>query len=319
MPVRYTPEQREWMERHYAATPNRVLAEQFSERFGERVTKGAMNAYGTKHGLRKAPGVRCSGNRRYTDEQLDFLREFVPGHTEREIIAAFAERFGVTLNRSKVKNLKTKLGVRSGTVGGRFEKGLVPANKGKTWDEFLSPEAQERSRKTTFKKGNRPHNAYRKLLDEKTDARGTWVYVKPRKRRYSADDWVSKQRFVWMQANGRDWPEGCRAVFADHDPQNFDPENVVPVPDELYAIVSGGSHGRALPYHDRETLELAIAHARVIRKRGEIASMAPRICGVCGKQFVPDEKRRGYGYQVKTCPECLAKGKKTRGKRRGHE
>ena len=311
MPIKYTPEQREWMERHFATTPNRALAEQFSERFGVSVTRVAMDSYGRNHKLRKAPGVRSAALRRYTDEQLDFLREFIPGHVEGEIIDAFRERFGVTLNRSKVKNLKTKLGVRSGTHGGCFEKGHEPMNKGKTWNEFMSPEGQAHSRATTFKKGQVPHNAYHRLLDERTDHCGTWVYVRPRNRRYPADDWVSKQRFVWMRANGRDWPEGHRAVFADHDNTNYDPENIVPVPDELYAIVTGGAHGRSIPYHDRETLELAITHARLMRKRSEVASLAPRKCGVCGRRFVPSKKQVSTGaVKVRTCPACLAKGKK---------
>ena len=316
MPVRYTPEQREWMERHFATTPNRALAEQFSERFGVSVTRVAMDSYGKNHKLHKAPDVRSAALRRYTDEQLDFLRRFIPGHSEQQIIKAFADRFGVTLNRNRVKNLKAKLGVKSGTHGGRFEKGNKPANKGKKWRDFMSPEGQARSRATTFKKGQKPRNAYRKLLDEKTDKFGTWVYVRPRNRRFPADDWVSKQRFVWMQANGRDWPEGCRAVFADHDTTNLDPENIVPVPNDLYAIVTGGVHGQALPYHDRQSLEVAMTHARLMRKRKEIASTAPRTCVVCGRTFVPDEKRRRYGYQIKTCPDCLAKGKRASRRRR---
>lgn len=316
MAVRYTPEQLAWLDAHYPKMPNRALAEEFNEHFGECVSVTAMGSYGSNHRLHKAPGVRGMANRVYTDEQLDFLRRFIPGHSERQIIKAFAERFGVTLTTAKVGNLKAKLGVKSGTIGGRFEKGNRPANKGKKWRDFMSPEGQARSRATTFKKGQRPRNAYRKLLDEKTDKFGQWVFVRPRNRRFPADDWVSKQRFVWMQANGRDWPDGCRAVFADHDRENFDPENIVPVPNDLYAIVTGGVHGRALPYHDRQSLEVAMTHARLMRKRKEIASTAPRTCVVCGRTFVPDEKRRRYGYQIKTCPDCLAKGKRASKKRR---
>jgi hypothetical protein len=201
-----------------------------------------------------------------------------------------------------VANLKTKLGVMSGTVGGQFQKGREPANKGKTWDELgFSQEKRERMLSTAFKPGQKPHNAYHKLLDEKTDAYGTWVYVRPRNRRFPADDWVSKQRFVWMQHYGLDWPDGCRAVFADRNNENYDPENIVPVPNDVYVIVTGGAHGRALPWHDRETLEAAITHAKLIRKRRQL-EMAPRECGCCGRTFEP------YYPRQRTCRQCLDKG-----------
>lgn len=40
----------------------------------------------------------------------------------------------------------------------RFQKGQVSHNKGKSWDEFMSKAAQKNALKTTFKKGNKPHN-----------------------------------------------------------------------------------------------------------------------------------------------------------------
>jgi hypothetical protein len=315
MATRYTPEQHAWLAKHYAEMPNKKLAELFNERFGAEATQATMHAYGSNHRLRKAPGVCRSALRVYTDEQLDFLRGYIPGHTELEIADAFAERFGVMLTDAKIGNLKARLGVRSGTVGGRFEKGSEPYNKGKKWAEFMSLEGQERARRTTFQKGSIPHNAHYRLLDEKVDKFGTWVYVRPRNRRYTADDWVSKQRYVWMQANGRDWPEGHRAVFADHDSTNLDPGNIVPVSADLYVIVTGGAHGHALPYYDRESLELAVTHARVMRKRADLAAMAPRVCGVCGRTFVPDGSRtRNENSRIRTCPECLAAGRRAGGK-----
>ena len=252
----YTDEQHAWLAEHYADMTNRELADAFNAEFScDCATPSKMNAYGSNHRLRKAPGVKGRANTKYTPEMREWLREYIPGHHEHEIIDAFEGRFGMRLTAAMVGNLKCGLGVRSGTVGPRFERGHVPANKGRTWDEFMSPEGQEASRRTQFRKGERPHNAYHELLDEREDEDGTWVYVKPRNRRFPSQNWIPKGRFVWMQANGRDWPEGHRAVFADRDRHNFDPDNIVPVPNDLYPIVTGGAHGHALPYHDRETLD----------------------------------------------------------------
>ena len=269
----YTEEQREWLLENYPEMTNSELADAFNERFGESTTRESMKSYGSNHHLRKTPDALGRTFRKYTDEQLDWIRSYVPGHTEPEIADAFQREFGISLTRPMVRGLKTNLGVKSGTHGGRFEKGQKSRNKGLKWDDYLSKEAQERSRRTTFKKGNVPHNAFHRLLDEKTDKFGTWVYVRPRDRKFPANDWISKQRFVWMQHNGRDWPDGCKAVFADHDSTNMDPENIVPVPNDIYMIVVGGAHGRAMPYHDRETLDLAILHARLMRKRRSMEDM----------------------------------------------
>lgn len=43
-------------------------------------------------------------------------------------------------------------------VESRFQKGLIPANKGKKWNEYMSKEGQRRAMKTTFKKGQKVWN-----------------------------------------------------------------------------------------------------------------------------------------------------------------
>jgi hypothetical protein len=117
MARRYTPEQHAWIAERYPTMTNTELAEAFTERFGMSVSQSSMHAYGSNHRLRKAEGVRDRALRTYTDEQNDFLREFIPGHTESEIVEAYRERFGVTLTLPQVGNRKTKLGVNSGTHG----------------------------------------------------------------------------------------------------------------------------------------------------------------------------------------------------------
>jgi len=82
--------------------------------------------------------------------------------------------------RKPIKRLAKELGITSGRIMrflakhdleipqqlrdyrkrmGCYQKGNVPLNKGKKIEEYMSPEAIERSKKTRFKKGNVPHNA----------------------------------------------------------------------------------------------------------------------------------------------------------------
>lgn len=303
----YTDEQHVWIAEHYADMTNGELAEAFNACFGGNATQSAMNAYGSNHKLRKSPEAFARRNRKYTDEQLEWLREYIPGHHEGEIVDAYEQKFGERLTVSMVANLKVKLGVQSGTHGGCFERGHVPHNKGRTWDDYGTPEGHERSRATCFKAGHLSGAAKERsapLLDVREGRDGYLrIKVAPRNRKHSMGNWMSLAKFEWMAANGRDFPEGHRAMFADRDNRNFDPDNIVPVPQELYPILTGGAHGRALPYHDRATLEVAITHAMVIHARARL-ERAPRACGCCGDVFTPE-----YRHQ-RTCRKCLDAGRR---------
>lgn len=284
----WTEAEDEWLRELYPLLPNAELellkAEDGWPRDAEAIRRRA-NALG----LRKDPsrGYRKPQPRStWTDEMLDWARGYIPGHSEREVRAECLRLFGVELTRSAVKNAKTRLGVRSGTHGGRFEKGCVPANKGKTWAEFGTPEGHARSRATTFARGHVPANAG-ELLDERLVEGGNgqqWqVKVGCRDAKSPMGYWIPRARFEWERANGRPWPEGHRAVHADHDPLNDAPENVVPVPNELYPMVTGAVRGQ-LEWHDRETLEVAVLSARVTKARSDrlrearIAAVRPWKC-----------------------------------------
>ena len=272
MALRYTEEQHEWLLLHFPRMTNRELAEAFEERFGTPTTYKAMHSYGSNRHLRKDPDAARRALRCYTDEEDAFLLEFIPGHGTREVSDAFEKRFGRHLTKGQVCASALRLGVRCGVNAGRFEKGRPNQNKGKTWDEMgISEQDQERMRANLFRRGE-PNEYNRRRMRERLDTResndGTlMIYVRPRDAPWPARHWIGYARFVWMRANGRDWPDGHRAVFADHDNRNFDPDNIVPVPDELAIINQGGPHGHALSYHDRASLEVAVSHARLMRAR----------------------------------------------------
>jgi len=93
--------------------------------------------------------------------------------------------------------------------------------------------------------------------------------------------WVSRARFYWERANGRQWPEGHKAIHIDGDSMNDDADNIEPVPADLWPLVMGAVPGQ-LEWHDRETLRTAILYAMVTRarvdseRRARIAAGKPR-------------------------------------------
>lgn len=230
-------------------------------------------------------------------EYGEFLREYIPGHQESEISAAFAERFGVTLNRSQIENQKHLLGVKSGTNGGRYQKGRTAENKGKRWSEYMPPESQERSRATQFGRGNMPHNTV--PLGTERVTRDGYIEVKVAMRpsgRKAHDNWVSKQRLVWERTHGQHVPDGCMVVFADGDKRNFDPDNLVLETKVQHCMIT--TH--RIDYADAETHATACAIADLSLAIGE-ASKHERKCKMCGRAFRPRYKRQ------RTCDTCLKK------------
>lgn len=114
------------------------------------------------------------------------------------------------------------------------------------------------------------------------------------------DNWMPKSRYVYEREVGP-VPEGHQIVFADGDMRNFDVDNLVPVPFNLIGIINGNFGG----WHDRESLELAIAHAKLATAIKD-AEFRERRCAVCGDTFKPN---REYKEPTRTCPKCLAAGK----------
>lgn len=317
-----TQEQMAWVAERYADTTNAELVEQLQDEFGITLTRDKIAAWARRQGLRKSEETmqrtRAEGWRKFTDEMCDFVREFVPGHVYPETAAEFERRFGWRISKTQYKNLMHRLGVRSGVKGyGCFEKGHEPPNKGKTWDDYLSPETQQKIRESgnLFVKGQKSHNEYHELLDTRQDKSGTWIYVKPRDAKYSAQFWISYSRFVWMQANGREFPVDCRCVHCNHDKDDFRPENLMAVPNDVYGIVTSGT-GNSLEYWDRESLKRAIVHAKLMMTVREKESRKSRRCTVCGRVFKPAEHQEKYAYRVRICDECRKKGLRPKRKRR---
>jgi len=159
---------------------------------------------------------------RYTQEQKDFVVKNVV-NAEQTLVDMFNAEFGTNVSISKLENLKHRLKIKSGLVGGRFKKGHSAHNKGKKWDEYMSKEGQVKSSKTTFKKGNIPHN-HRPVGSERLSKDG-YIEVKIAE----PNKWIGKHRLVWEQANG-EIPKGYKMAFLDGDRQNVRLENLTILP-----------------------------------------------------------------------------------------
>jgi hypothetical protein len=103
----------------------------------------------------------------------------------------------------------------------RFKKGHVPVNKGKKWDQYMSEEAKQGSRKTTFKEGHTPHNT-------KKDNQITWRNDEGRAYQYiriSKAKWLPLHVFNWEKVNGK-VPKGMNIVFKTKSTENCEIDNL---------------------------------------------------------------------------------------------
>jgi hypothetical protein len=150
-------------------------------------------------------------------EMMAFMKEFIPGHTESEIKEAFRERFGITLTRGQIKGFKIQYGTKSGTVGGRFEKGCTSHNKGKK----MPPEVYEKVKPTMFKKGNVPKN-HREVGSERVSVDG-YVEVKVAE----PSKWKLKQRILYEQYHNVTLRKDEVVLFLDGNRLNMDKDNLI--------------------------------------------------------------------------------------------
>lgn len=195
--------------------------------------------------------MRCH---RYTDEEKEFLREFVDGHSHAEIRDAFENKFGWNITIGQVRSSIKRYGLKTGRTG-YFQKGRVPHNKGKKMTE----EVYEKAKHTMFKKGQLPQN-YRPVGSERINVDG-YKEIKvedPRK-------WKLKHVFVWEQHNGK-VPKGHVVIFLDGNTLNTDISNLALISrNELLTLNRNNLHGKS-----QEITKTGINLARLINKTNEI-------------------------------------------------
>lgn len=271
-----------WLREHYPMmTSVHTLLDDHEREFGWRPTKGAVYQKANKLGIRKTPVAgrddRAERTIRWAEEPelVAWMDEHDHGQRLDGLRAEFRAAHGYGIARVQVNAYRAR----------------------------YRPETHR-----SHRRGGRT----RVPVGTEREGKGGYVYVKVREESdvpMAKDNWLLKHVWVYEQHHG-EVPEDHFVYFADHDRSNFDPDNLVAVPRSLVGVMNNPD---APEWHDRQTLEACIALARVKVATHEAAMRAPRTCAVCGRAFVPDERQRSNPNPPKTCPACLAAGRRTRG------
>ena len=167
-------------------------------------------------------------NIRYTQEEHAWLREHIPGNTQKDT----AERFSVLfrpITDKQVNSYCKNNHIHTGNSG-RFQKGRISETKGKKQEDFMSPEGLEKSKTTRFKKGQTPHNI--KPVGTERNLIG-YIEVKVAE----PNVWKLKHRVLWEEHYGP-IPEQGRLLFRDGNPMNITLENLCLVDNRILCKMS---------------------------------------------------------------------------------
>lgn len=164
---------------------------------------------------------------KYSKIEDEFLINNVKGITLKELTQRFNEEFNLNVTENAVSNRKVKLRIHSGIVGGQFEKGQIPHNKGKKMPPYLYKKANP----TMFKKGNIPKN-HRELGSERVNKDG-YIEIKVEE----PNKWKLKHRHIYESMYG-DIPTGHKLIFADGNRKNLDIGNLILVSNSEQLIMN---------------------------------------------------------------------------------
>ena len=149
--------------------------------------------------------------KRYTKEELDFIRKVTPGRHYREIVEMFNRKFEYQIDTKKLRETLKNHKISTGLTG-RFEKGHTPYNKGKKFPGT--------GNKAAFKKGNIPVNKMK--VGEDTISSDGYVKTKIAE----PDVWEYKHKLIWTEAHGP-IPENHCLIFADSNKLNLSIDNLL--------------------------------------------------------------------------------------------
>lgn len=199
------------------------------------------------------------------DEKAEAFMKLIPGRSSIEIARLAREELGIEITTRQIRTWKKNHKTASG-YDSRFRAGRLSQNKGMTWNDFMSPEAQERSRLNQYKKGHVPKN--RKELGEVYLRSDGYVWIKVQDGTGNRN-WTQYHRYVWEQNNGP-VPEGHKLIFLDGDRTNCRIENLMLVSDGVLSTANKWFGLGKEPEINKaivKAAELKVATGKAIKRR----------------------------------------------------
>jgi len=224
---KYPDEIIEYVRAHAQGTSVKRLVEQINEELGTDFTYSKMRALMSNYGIKNGKaGVheRKGTSNIFPPEIWKFITENYRGCSYQKMIDMVYERFGVMYNSQQINSFYGNHHLNSGLTG-QFEKGHIPANKGRKG--CCAPGSE----KGWFQKGNVPKTQL-PVGSEVIDNDG-YRLVKIEE----PNVWKLKHHIVWEEAYGK-IPKDQIVIFLDGDKQNCALENLQCVTRAAHAVMN---------------------------------------------------------------------------------
>ena len=167
-------------------------------------------------------------SRRYPEGFEEFIRKVSWGKYIPELHKIVTAKFGDVLTQEQLKSFLSRRHIIRFEDHGRFEKGHVPANKGKK----MPAEVYEKSKRTMFRKGHQPAS-HREVGSERINVEG-YVEIKVAEHRR----WQLKHRVIYENYHNVKLKSTDVVIFLDGNKQNFDIENLALIDRGINAIMN---------------------------------------------------------------------------------
>ena len=161
---------------------------------------------------------------RYPDEVKRYIYEHYKGCGAKDMAKKVSEKFNLPVTSSMMKSFYGNHKLNSG-VTGHFPKGHVPANKGKKIEEYMTPEAIEKSSKTRFKEGGKPKNTDPIGAVKEFKDGYLWVKIDNKPKAKKRVNWMPLHEFMYVFWNGP-VPEGKLVFFRNGNKRDFGRDNL---------------------------------------------------------------------------------------------
>lgn len=185
---------------------------------------------------------------KWSDEEKEYLKEITPGHHYAEIVELMNKKFDREFTVELVKNAIGRYKLNTG-FNGRFEKGLIPHNKGQ---KGVCAKGAE---KGWFKKGQTPIN--HKLVGSERITKDGYIMLKVAE----PNKWRLKHVVEWEKHNGK-LPKNHALIFLDRNKQNTSIDNLKLVSRSELLIINRDN----LLKDNKELNETAVIIAKVTDK-----------------------------------------------------
>lgn len=174
--------------------------------------------------------------RKWSDEEIEFVREHAMQMPCAELVKLVNERFGKNYSLEQLYRVKARCRIKSLNIGcyrkgirnspaTEFKKGHVPRNKG------THPPTVGRMAETQFKHGHMPHN-HKPVGTERIS------YGKIQIKIAEPKSWEWLATLIWQSVHKKALPEGCIIRFANEDITDYSPENLVAITKAQNAVLN---------------------------------------------------------------------------------